>query len=225
MTDVLASQIDYYDARADVYDDFWTRRGSYRLEEPYARWWVEDADETLRFVAGQARGDVLELAAGTGIFTEHLHRAGHRVHAVDASPRMLEQNRRRLGGAVGVTYELADLFAWRPGRRYDTVFFGFWLSHVPDDRLADFTHLLRECLTPDGQVVFVDSRPRPDASGTATTRVEERRLDAATFHVVKRYWTPTELQEQFAALGWTAEVGCATHDLILYGTASVGSPS
>jgi hypothetical protein len=28
--------------------------------------------------------------------------------------------------------------AWRPDRRYDVVFFGFWLSHVPLERFAAF---------------------------------------------------------------------------------------
>jgi hypothetical protein len=33
-----------------------------------------------------------------------------------------------------VRFICADLFAWSPERRYDVVFFGFWLSHVPLER-------------------------------------------------------------------------------------------
>jgi hypothetical protein len=28
----------------------------------------------------------------------------------------------------------ADVFAWEPPRRYDTVLFAFWLTHVPPTR-------------------------------------------------------------------------------------------
>jgi hypothetical protein len=43
-----------------------------------------------------------------------------------------------------VRFVQADLFAWKPDRRYDVAFFGFWLSHVPCDRhrQPDFGSLL-----------------------------------------------------------------------------------
>ena len=70
-------------------------------------------------------GEVLELAAGTGVWTEQLLRLSERVTAVDAVAEVLELNRARTGGAA--EYLLADLFAWQPPRRFDVCFFGFWL--------------------------------------------------------------------------------------------------
>jgi demethylmenaquinone methyltransferase/2-methoxy-6-polyprenyl-1,4-benzoquinol methylase len=32
----------------------------------------------------------------------------------------------------------ADVFAWRPDRRYDVLFFSAWLSHVPPQRCDRF---------------------------------------------------------------------------------------
>jgi len=45
-----------------------------------------------------------------------------------------------------VRFIQADLFAWRPDRRYDVVFMGFWLSHVPAERFASFWSLVADCL-------------------------------------------------------------------------------
>lgn len=215
----LQSQIDYYDARADTYDDFWLRRGGYRLDEPLATQWRQDADDTMQFVRGHARGNVLELAAGTGIFTEQLAGSAETVHAVDASPNMLEVNRRRLAISAPVTYEIGDLFAWKPRGTYDIVFFGFWLSHVPDGKFEAFWSLLSDCLAPTGRVVFVDSRPHPNAGDTVSTRTETRTVDGRDYQVVKRYWTAPTLTERLAGLGWAAHVDSSANDLMLRGEA------
>jgi trans-aconitate methyltransferase len=49
---------------------------------------------------------------------------------MDASAAVLAINRSKVGDPR-VRYVEADLFAWRPDELYDTVFFAFWLSHVP----------------------------------------------------------------------------------------------
>jgi hypothetical protein len=40
-----------------------------------------------------------------------------------------------------VRFVQADLFTWTPDRRYDVVFFGFWLSHVPFERFESFAEV------------------------------------------------------------------------------------
>ena len=47
---------------------------------------------------------------------------------VDASPEVLEINRDRVGRDVD--YVIADVFGWLPERRFDIVFFSFWLSRA-----------------------------------------------------------------------------------------------
>ena len=64
---------------------------------------------------------------------------------VDSSPEALELNRQRVA-RPDVQYLVADLFTWRPHRAYDVVFFSFWLSHVPRDRVEGFWTLVRSCL-------------------------------------------------------------------------------
>jgi SAM-dependent methyltransferase len=75
-------------------------------------------------------GDVLELACGPGTWTALLLRHADTVTAVDGSPEMLAIASSRVHDER-VRFVRADLFAWRPDRRFDVVFFGFWISHVP----------------------------------------------------------------------------------------------
>ena len=136
---ILQEQIDYYRARAGEYDEWWFRQGRYdRGAEFNARWHAETAAVENALDAWLARTkprSVLELACGTGLFTRRIAPRVARVTAIDASPEVLAINRVRTG-AANVDYLQADLFEWQPRwqphERHDAVFFGFWLSHVPD---------------------------------------------------------------------------------------------
>jgi SAM-dependent methyltransferase len=111
---LLAEQITYYRARAPEYDEVYTGRD----------WWDAFVDEL------PITGAVLELACGTGRWTPLLARRAQWLTAVDAAPEMLALARRRVEG-LPVELVEANVFTWQPPRRYDTVFFAFWLSHVP----------------------------------------------------------------------------------------------
>src|SRR6266540_4592464 len=111
------------------------------------------------------RGDVLELAPGTGIWTERLTRTARSVTAVDASEEMIAINRERMGEAAAtVSYVQADLFAWEPTRRFDAAVFCFWISHVPRERLDAFLQTVSHALDTGGRVFFVDGKRQPTST-------------------------------------------------------------
>ncbi len=188
---LLAEQIAYYRAVSSEYRS---------LSLP--GWGGQDVVAALDTFAPE--GDVLELACGPGIWTELLlHRAAS-VTAVDAAPEMLELAKARVGERR-VSFVQADLFSWRPDRRYDIVFFGFWLSHVPRDRFEEFWALVGDCLRPGGRVFFVDDAVRtPDelTEGESSTTVQRRLRNGTTFRAVKVPYRPVDLEEQLAAIGW-----------------------
>jgi demethylmenaquinone methyltransferase/2-methoxy-6-polyprenyl-1,4-benzoquinol methylase len=150
-------------------------------------------------------GDVLELACGPGMWTQELTARAATVTAVDAAPEMIELARAR---APDATFVQADILRWRPTRRYDVVFFGFWLSHVPDDRFADFWSLVGDCLVDGGRAVFVDEHvANAGKERWLADEVVERTLsDGSTHRIVKAYLDPPELTARLAALGWQADV-------------------
>src|SRR5207245_2396042 len=124
-----AEQIAYYRAIAPEYED-------HAIAEPGVN------ELTAALDAFCVSGRVLELACGPGAWTERLLKHATSVTAVDAAPEMLARAKARVG-VDRARFILADLFSWRPGRRYDVVFFGFWLSHVPRDRFESFGRLSR----------------------------------------------------------------------------------
>lgn len=236
--DLLRQQIDYYRARAHEYDEWFLRQGRYdHGAEENARWHAEALevtralDATLAEVSARQGTAVLELAAGTGLWTQRL--APHFAHitAVDAAPEALAINRDRLGEAAErVDYQVADLFTWRPERRYDLVFFSFWLSHVPPERFANFWALVRDCLAPEGRVFLVDSRYAPSSSardhqleGAEATQVTRRLNDGRTYRIVKVFYTPERLRDELGALGWRADIR-ATPTYFLYGPVIPATP-
>jgi demethylmenaquinone methyltransferase/2-methoxy-6-polyprenyl-1,4-benzoquinol methylase len=134
------------------------------------------------------------------------------VTAVDASPEMLAIARRRVGHEDRARFMCADLFAWRPDRRYDAVLFGFWLSHVPMERFAAFWALVDDCLVPGGRVFFADDAYRtPDelVQGVASSTIRRRLGNGSAYHLVKVPHTPAELERRLAQLGWNIEVSSA----------------
>jgi SAM-dependent methyltransferase len=210
---LLSEQRRYYSARAPEYDDWWFRRGRYRMDpESEAGWFADVAELEAELERFAPRGDVLELGAGTGNWTRHLVRYADRVTAVDAVPEVLELNRDKLGEAVD--YVLADVFAWEPPRAFDVCFLGFWLSHVPSKRFEAFWQLVHRALKPDGRVFLVDNANLGDPRHmvSASGEVVRRSLsDGSEFDIVKRFWAPEALERELAALGWQLSAGATAN--------------
>src|SRR5256884_9501728 len=117
----------YYQASASEYDAIFHRQGRYdQGPELNARWFAEWDEVFAQLHAFQRTGDVVELAAGTGTWTQQLLRSASTVTAVDASAEMLAINQAKVA-SPRVSYVLADLFCWQPERVYDALFFGFWI--------------------------------------------------------------------------------------------------
>lgn len=188
---LLAEQVAYYRARAPEYDRVYAER--------------EDLRDLLTVTDGfPITGDVLELACGTGQWTGTLAARARSVTAVDASPEVLGIARARTA-APDVRFEQADLFRWRPRHRYDTVFFAFWLSHVPPSRLGDFWNTVAEALAPHGKVVFVDEGP--GATAREEVAADVRRLDdGSRYRIVKVLHDPDQLTADLTELGWSTDI-------------------
>ncbi len=220
----LAEQRDYYEARAPEYDEWWLRRGRYdRGAASNGTWFADIAELEGALENVQPRGRILELAGGTGLWSEKLLPFAADLTVVDGSAASLELNRARLD-SPSVTYVEADLFGWQPQQQFDFVFFGFWLSHVPDSRFQQFWNLVKASLAPSGRVFFIDSRR--EATSTAADQpmplegsLMQRKLnDGKSYQVFKIYYAPRDLEARLSGLGWRASVR-STSTYFIYGTA------
>ncbi|GGS14771.1 hypothetical protein GCM10010252_62820 [Streptomyces aureoverticillatus] len=194
---LLAEQLDYYRAAAAEYDRPYEERAELR---------------DLLAVADDLPigGDVLELACGTGQWTPSLAARARSVTAVDAAEEVLAVARGRVS-SPHVRFVQADLFAWRPPRRYDTVFFAFWLSHVPPARPPDFWDSVAAALAPGGRAVFIDDGPawagEEEVVADRPVPAAVRRLqDGSRHRIVKVFHDARTLTDDLTALGWSAQV-------------------
>lgn len=153
-------------------------------------------------------GSVLELACGPGVWTGQLLRHATDVTSVDASPEMLTIAAARIG-SDRVRFVQADVFTWQPDRRYDVVFLGFWLSHVPAEHFESFWSLVADCLEPAGRVFFADDAYRtPDelVAGPSSSTIRRRAPDGTAYRLVKMPHRPADLETQLRQLGWDITV-------------------
>ena len=216
LDELLAEQLEYYGARADEYHLLFAGA----LDEPAGPLGPEGP--IGRRLAELARGrDVLELACGTGHWSEMLAEHAKSVTCLDASRDMLRVHAERVG-APNVRRIEADVFVWEPDRRYELAFLGFWLSHVPDERMGDFWSLVDRALVPGGTAAFVDSGPRADSDeralkGLPAPATLRRLSDGREYRIVKVFRDAAGLAELLRGEGWRAEI--AEVGYFLFGTA------
>jgi SAM-dependent methyltransferase len=177
----------YYDLRAPEFDET-------RFDQPpeYLRELAQLGEEIEAFARGRR---ILELACGTGHWTQFAARTARSVLATDASEPMLTRARAR-GLPSNVEIARADAFA-PPMGPFDGVFAVFWLSHVPRARLHEFLGKL-----PAGEHLFVDNQDVREGiartNGPEPDRYKRRRLrDGSEHRILKNYFTPDELRALF----------------------------
>jgi len=128
--------------------------------------------------------------------------------------------------AAAAHYVEGDLFSWDTDETFDAIFFGFWISHVPEERFEWFWSRIERWLAPGGRVFFVDNLLRPlpidrvhpqHAVPQDEARFWEREVrpdgivtrsltDGREFKIVKHYYEPTELEARLRDLGWDIKV-------------------
>jgi len=218
------SMVDYYEARAPEYDDWYLRRGRYARGAIHDAAWNAELDAAGRWLDGLPwHGDIVELAAGTGWWSPLLASRGE-LSLYDTSPAALDRARERLV-AHDLRAHLHVRDAWAPpDRAVDGLFMGFWVSHVPRERLADFLALARGWLKPGGHLAIIDSKP--DAASGAADHQEPaddlavRRLaDGREFTIVKVYYTPDEVAAALTAAGFSDVSVTTTGRFFLLGSA------
>ena len=232
LAQTLAEQRDYYRARAGEYEDWWLRRGRYdHGPEANAKWFAEARHVQGALERFAPAGRILELACGTGLWSERLAPLASKLTALDSSSEVLAIAREKVS-AGEVEWLQADLFEWEPSERYDVCFFGFWLSHVPAGLLASFWAKVERSLAPGGRVFLVDSALSDRATARdhehpreAGERVELRRLaDGREFRVVKHWFDASELQRSIERQRWRARIR-SSGEFFVYGEAVPGGPA
>jgi demethylmenaquinone methyltransferase/2-methoxy-6-polyprenyl-1,4-benzoquinol methylase len=166
---------------------------------------------------------VLELACGTGYWTEVIAPAAAQVTAIDVNEEVLRIARSKRYPENRVTFMHGDCNAPPDtGRSHDALFAGFWWSHVPLGRMDAFLAAATRAVAPGALVAFLDNR-YVEGSSTAITRwdgdgnsYQLRGLDDGSAHeVLKNFPAESELIRRAARCGWGAHVDFYPHYWLL----------
>ena len=211
---------EYYRQRASQYSDWAHRTGEYEEgAEPEASWFDEARVLIEALASTGLSGDVLEIASGTGIWTEELLRNAASVTALDSSPEMHERSRSRLMGNPKMRYIVADIYNWVPDMSYDAVTFSFWLSHVPASKLDDFVSKVSRCLKLGGRIFFADQRTEGltrevmDPQGGEIAR--RSIVNGREFKIIKHFYSSEEIIRCFLQEGININISNTGNSLLL----------
>jgi demethylmenaquinone methyltransferase/2-methoxy-6-polyprenyl-1,4-benzoquinol methylase len=100
-TDILKEQIQSYRDRASEYDEWFFRQGRYDRGEEHRQQWFKEIGEVetaLRAIA--PTGNILELACGTDLWTQHLAPLATGLTAIDVSEEAIAPNWQRVAAVL-----------------------------------------------------------------------------------------------------------------------------
>jgi len=183
---------DYYSRRAKEYEKVYDKPERQRELE-----WLRG--RVPRLFAGRK---VLEVACGTGYWTQHIARAAAKVYACDINEAVLEIAREKAiapGRAEFFKADAVSLGGVPPG--CNAAFAGFWWSHVKKSGIAQFVSNLSTKLAPGSLVGILDNQfaagssspiTRTDAEGN--TYQMRKLANGEEFEVLKNFPKPEELR-------------------------------
>lgn len=186
----MTELVSYYARRAAEYERIYARP---ERQVDLARLRVRLGD----LLAGRR---VLEIACGTGWWTEAIAPRVAELTALDASEEVLALARAKRYPAGRVRFQAGDCYALPDfGRRHDALLAAFWWSHVPLERRDAFLRGAERAVAPGARLVFVDNRyvegsstrlVRRDAGGNT---FQLRQLDDGSTHEVLKNF-PSEIE-------------------------------
>jgi demethylmenaquinone methyltransferase/2-methoxy-6-polyprenyl-1,4-benzoquinol methylase len=188
--------LDYYRRRATEYEAIYAR------PERQA-----DLARLRSMIGGRFEGaGVLEVACGTGYWTQVIASAAKRVVATDLADETLQIARTKKYPGRNVHFVIADAYALGEDLgTFGAAFAGFWWSHVPRERMPEFLRSLHSRLTPGAEVLLLDNI-YVEGSSTAIAGIDAagntyqmRRLgDGSRVRVLKNFVSEEELRERLA---------------------------
>lgn len=137
---------------------------------------------------------VLEIACGTGYWTQFASRNALSITATDINPEVIAIAKTK-------TYDVAPQFliadAYTPQDitgNFDALLSAFWWSHVPKQQLAEFFGNLHKRLPPGSLIVFMDNRnvegsstPLAFTDESGNTFQDRPLKDGTTHRVLKNF--------------------------------------
>jgi SAM-dependent methyltransferase len=199
--DLIKHMNAYYAKRAPEHDYFMGYKGNEEMERllgPMIAWFEDD-------VKGR---DVLEIACGTGNWTQVLAKRARSVVATDVNSAAIDIARTKSYDGDRVRFEVADAYDLDAvGGSFDAAFAADWWSHIPRSALRTFVAGLADNLRPRSRVIIIDMLPSEELDRWFSHYDNDGNLihkrafpDGEVFEVVKNFPTEEDLLEVLSGL-------------------------
>ncbi len=157
--------------------------------------------------------NVLEVACGTGFWTETISEVSKNILATDLNNEVLTIARDKkynckIDFIRDDSYKLEKI-----NEKYDSLFAGFWFSHIPKSRIEQFIEVVHKKLNKNALAVFMDNL-YVEGNYTPISRVDSegnsyqiRKLkDNTQYEVLKNFYDEIDLKNTFNNYGSEIEI-------------------
>lgn len=179
--------VSYYKDRAKEYEKIYSKPE--RQED------LKSAASILQEIFADKQ--VLEIACGTGYWTEKIAAKASSIMATDINETVIEIAAKKDYSNKQVSFEIADMYHFPEHTKFDSLFGGFIWSHILLQDLDKFLSTINSLVSPGGTVVFMDNN-FVEGSNLPITKIDEqgnsfqtRQLEDDTAHLVLKNF-PTE---------------------------------
>lgn len=189
----MNEQVKYYQERAKEYELVY-----YKQERQ------EDLKKIRDYLTGEFENkSILEIACGTGYWTEILAKKAKSIFATDINDTVIEIAKQKPYPNQNVTFEIKDYKELKDQKGvFQGLFGGFIWSHIPKEEIDEFLEVLVERVDEGSQILFIDNK-YVEGSSTIISRTDkngntyqERFLQSGDrFEVVKNFPNQNELEQ------------------------------
>ncbi len=195
--------VEYYAARAGEYEKLY--------EKPERQ---ADLRRMTAVVQDLFQGKtVLEIACGTGWWTQRIAQTAQSILATDINEPMLDIARSKNYPRQNVIFRRDDMFNTAIAQTFDGLFAGYIWSHIFLDQLDEFLAQAARWVKPGGLMVFVDNRFVDDSNtpicftDAVGNTFQDRQLEnGEVYRILKNFPEPAFVREKLERVAAPVEV-------------------
>lgn len=184
----------YYKDRTPYHDIYMSYTDNYNMEKLLA----PIIKKIEPYISNE---DILEIACGTGNWTQVLSKRVRSVVATDLHDTYLAEAKKKEYKHNNVIFKVADAYELNGiDKKFSVAFAADWWSHIPKSKIRNFIETLHSKLLPNSKVIFIDMLPNPELDKMFSHIDEEGNViqrrelpNGKTYQVVKNFPAKEEL--------------------------------
>lgn len=161
---------------------------------------------------------ILEIACGTGYWTEKISTSAKSIHATDINEAVVTIAKQKHYLNNNVVFAIEDIFNPTSTKKYSNLFAGFIWSHIDLQDLPNFIDKLAYFVSPGGTIVFMDNKfvegsnlPITETDDFGNTFQTRKLSDGTSQLVLKNFPSEDFLRHQLCKITDTMEIISLTY--------------